>query len=239
MATKTLTVPQVGDWVEIKKPRKGRSFLKKGSVWQVENINQEKQCLKGLGENGYSTEYLWFDEIIPCSPPLVKVEETEPKLSQSFDPAWDDPDSVVNRSNLGDNLPLNDEQAIAIMDAAKINKLESEVVGENAETIETSLQPEILDAGSRVAIAIPDLGDTSTLNMKKLLLWAGELPEKELNQVIDAIVGLRAARFPTGEETSTPNGAIEEKMINGCGPYKYLRYWSGGRHRSVYLGKAG
>ncbi|HEY9862906.1 MAG TPA: hypothetical protein V6D21_01880 [Candidatus Obscuribacterales bacterium] len=236
--TKTLTVPQVGDWVEIKKPRKGRSFLKKGSVWQVENINLEKQCLKGVDANGYSTEYLWFDEIIPSSPPLVKVEETEtePKLSQSFDPAWDDPNSIVNKSSLGDsstlnglgdNLPLND-----LGDSSTLNDLG-----------DTSTLNDLGDGSTlndEQAIAtIPDLGDTSTLNMKKLLLWAGELPEKELNQVIDALVGLRAARFPTGEETSTPTGAIEYKMINGCGPYKYLRYWSGGRHRSVYLGKAG
>lgn len=32
-------------------------------------------------------------------------------------------------------------------------------------------------------------------------------------------------------------GYYEKKMINHCGPYLYLRYWSGGKHRSVYLGK--
>jgi len=32
-------------------------------------------------------------------------------------------------------------------------------------------------------------------------------------------------------------GYYEQKMINNCGPYLYLRYWSGGKHRSVYLGK--
>jgi hypothetical protein len=32
-------------------------------------------------------------------------------------------------------------------------------------------------------------------------------------------------------------GYYEEKVINGCGPYLYLRYWSGGKHRSIYLGK--
>ena len=33
-------------------------------------------------------------------------------------------------------------------------------------------------------------------------------------------------------------GFIEEKWVNGCGPYRYLRYWDGGKHRSVYLGKS-
>jgi hypothetical protein len=32
-------------------------------------------------------------------------------------------------------------------------------------------------------------------------------------------------------------GYYEQKMINNCGPYLYLRYWSSGKHRSVYLGK--
>lgn len=33
------------------------------------------------------------------------------------------------------------------------------------------------------------------------------------------------------------HGYYERKRIRGCGPYLYLRYWSGGKHRSVYLGK--
>ena len=30
---------------------------------------------------------------------------------------------------------------------------------------------------------------------------------------------------------------IERKMINGCGPYQYLRYQQAGKYRSIYLGK--
>lgn len=33
------------------------------------------------------------------------------------------------------------------------------------------------------------------------------------------------------------HGYYERKIINGCGPYQYLRYWSGGKHRSIYVGK--
>ena len=32
-------------------------------------------------------------------------------------------------------------------------------------------------------------------------------------------------------------GHIEAKMINGCGPYLYLRYWSGKTLKSKYIGK--
>lgn len=30
---------------------------------------------------------------------------------------------------------------------------------------------------------------------------------------------------------------IERKMINGCGPYQYLRYQQAGKYRSIYLRK--
>ena len=33
-------------------------------------------------------------------------------------------------------------------------------------------------------------------------------------------------------------GHIEAKTINGCGPYLYLRYWSGKTLKSKYIGKA-
>lgn len=34
------------------------------------------------------------------------------------------------------------------------------------------------------------------------------------------------------------HGYIEFKTINGCGPYRYLRYWKGSSLKSMYLGKA-
>ena len=33
-------------------------------------------------------------------------------------------------------------------------------------------------------------------------------------------------------------GYVEEKFINGCGPYSYLRYWRGKHLKSLYLGKS-
>ena len=32
-------------------------------------------------------------------------------------------------------------------------------------------------------------------------------------------------------------GYLEEKMINGFGPYLYFRYWQDGIHKSLYIGK--
>jgi len=56
----------------------------------------------------------------------------------------------------------------------------------------------------------------------------------------------QAADFETGYVTggaadiqrARSGGYIELKMINGCGPYKYLRRRVGGKLTSTYLGKA-
>ena len=36
---------------------------------------------------------------------------------------------------------------------------------------------------------------------------------------------------------SGASGWIEVKMVNGCGPYAYARWWAGKKKRSQYLGK--
>jgi hypothetical protein len=55
-----------------------------------------------------------------------------------------------------------------------------------------------------------------------------------------------AARIKEGQQsgeispdsTDHPHGSwIELKMINGCGPYVYLRWRENGHRRSKYLGK--
>jgi hypothetical protein len=40
------------------------------------------------------------------------------------------------------------------------------------------------------------------------------------------------------QAVSRAKGHIEEKMINGYGPYQYLRYWQGKTLKSQYIGKA-
>ena len=44
----------------------------------------------------------------------------------------------------------------------------------------------------------------------------------------------------SGDKPAKPaaRGHIEAKTINGCGPYLYLRYWSGKTLKSKYIGKA-
>ena len=85
-----------------------------------------------------------------------------------------------------------------------------------------------------------------TLTIEKVIQWASTLSTSQRRELIDALLTLDELTEDGDRHTPTPNdgngggtgrGSIERKMINGCGPYLYLRYWSGGKHRSVYLGK--
>jgi hypothetical protein len=89
-----------------------------------------------------------------------------------------------------------------------------------------------------------------TLNAAVLLRDAATLPDAEIESLIEALHGLLDARKleaepepeSGGDRQSTASkgqgGHFVRKMINNCGPYQYLRFRSGGKYRSVYLGKA-
>ena len=84
----------------------------------------------------------------------------------------------------------------------------------------------------------------------------GQLSQSELVELGDMVAALLGvpgvSRFfaPTEEDGDdqvedqvekgngkAAKGHIEAKMINGCGPYLYLRYWSGKTLKSKYIGK--
>lgn len=81
----------------------------------------------------------------------------------------------------------------------------------------------------------------------------GQLTRDELDELIEVATVLRETMDKTPEEKheeflkvageevregrKPKRGHVEEKMINGCGPYLYLRHWRGGKLRSTYLGK--
>lgn len=80
-----------------------------------------------------------------------------------------------------------------------------------------------------------------------------QLNRAELEAVADLVAGLLQTLDDAQVETveavapsTTPaptngkgkaRGHIDHKMINGCGPYAYLRYWSGKTLKSQYIGK--
>lgn len=89
--------------------------------------------------------------------------------------------------------------------------------------------------------------------LESIIRLASGLSTEELQLLADATQGMLEARAGAGKlrvqdsaETTenrtlnpkTQRGSFERKSINNCGPYLYLRWWSGGKRRSTYLGKA-
>ena len=76
----------------------------------------------------------------------------------------------------------------------------------------------------------------------------GQLTRSELTELADMVAALLDATDDDSEDADQvegdkpakpgARGHIEAKTINGCGPYLYLRYWSGKTLRSKYIGKA-
>jgi hypothetical protein len=74
--------------------------------------------------------------------------------------------------------------------------------------------------------------------VKSLLKQAADLSDGELKALLSGLQGLsQKQRVDEYGKPLNQEGYIEEKFINGCGPYRYLRYWDGKTHKSVYLGK--
>ena len=77
----------------------------------------------------------------------------------------------------------------------------------------------------------------------------GRLNRRQLEEVAAMVAGLLdvvdeedAEATPltstkVGPAKAGQRGFVEHKTINGCGPYAYLRFWSGKTHKSTYLGK--
>ena len=75
-------------------------------------------------------------------------------------------------------------------------------------------------------------------------LWSSE----QLSEMLAIIGGLLDAQGIqcTSDVAEAPkskrgrprgSGYFEDKLINGHGPYRYLRFWQNGQRRSVYVGK--
>ena len=86
------------------------------------------------------------------------------------------------------------------------------------------------------------------LNLETVLRWASTLSKSKLRELIDALLALAETvddepslngngNTSNGNGGRSPRGYVELKMINGCGPYRYLRFRSQGKYKSVYLDK--
>jgi len=73
----------------------------------------------------------------------------------------------------------------------------------------------------------------------------GAMPAKDaplfrVKETVDQKDNVTLNRGNGARPAGVPAGAwLEEKEINGCGPYRYWRWIEGGRRRAQYAGKAG
>lgn len=83
-----------------------------------------------------------------------------------------------------------------------------------------------------------------TLTPTDVALHASSWDREQLEEMMAILDGLLAVldsspianKFQQQDERGK-GGYIELKIINGCGPYRYLRYSHQGKRKSVYLGK--
>ena len=159
------------------------------------------------------------------------------------------PDAQVQSDKfLGDNLPSEQEQERTL----------------NANTSHVSSSTPTAKKSRSRKRQSEHLGETEasdrkshrTLGLNELIQAAYQLPRSQMQTLADALQGMLEAWEAADEvreqkedkpleirtlkrsKSASMRGHFELKMINGCGPYAYLRWWSGGKHRSAYLGKA-
>lgn len=90
--------------------------------------------------------------------------------------------------------------------------------------------------------------DQHPATVQEIVQLAYQLSSPELDELIAALLALREAlnkEEDEGQEVATlpsrttnrkgKSAHIAWKMINGCGPYPYLRFRDGEKYRSYYL----
>lgn len=94
---------------------------------------------------------------------------------------------------------------------------------------------------------MPKSQTSSSLSPKDVAPHAFHWSTAELEEMKAIIEGLLSASAPVPEDNTLNapllegrrgGSYIEAKLINGFGPYRYLRYWHQGKRKSVYLGKS-
>lgn len=90
-------------------------------------------------------------------------------------------------------------------------------------------------------------------NLQTLAAQAAQLSRSERAELITILQAIEQAEDDLSQQVSDRyrkkqealnrrgirggRGSFEDKYIRGYGPYRYLRYWYGKTHKSVYLGK--
>ena len=122
--------------------------------------------------------------------------------------------------------------AILLSVVSNICKGEGDSMASKAKTPKTSFDEVTSRLGQLSQSELVELGDmvAALLGVPGVSrFFAATEEEDDDDQVAD---------LDRNGDKPAAKGHVEAKMINGCGPYLYLRYWSGKTLKSKYIGKA-
>lgn len=122
--------------------------------------------------------------------------------------------------------------AILLSVVSNICKGEGDSMASKAKTPKTSFDEVTSRLGQLSQSELVELGDmvAALLGVPGVSrFFAASEEEDDDDQVAD---------LDRNGDKPAAKGHVEAKMINGCGPYLYLRYWSGKTLKSKYIGKA-
>lgn len=121
--------------------------------------------------------------------------------------------------------------AILLSVVSNICKGEGDSMASKAKTPKTSFDEVTSRLGQLSQSELVELGDmvAALLGVPGTSRFFAATEEEDDDQVAD---------LDRNGDKPAAKGHVEAKMINGCGPYLYLRYWSGKTLKSKYIGKA-
>lgn len=121
--------------------------------------------------------------------------------------------------------------AILLSVVSNVCKGEGDSMASKAKTPKTSFDEATSRLGQLSQSELVELGDmvAALLGVPGVSRFFAATEEDDDDQVAD---------LDRNGDKPAAKGHVEAKMINGCGPYLYLRYWSGKTLKSKYIGKA-
>ena len=121
--------------------------------------------------------------------------------------------------------------AILLSVVSNICKGEGDSMASKTKTPKTSFDEVTSRLGQLSQSELVELGDmvAALLGVPGVSRFFAATEEEDDDQVAD---------LDRNGDKPAAKGHVEAKMINGCGPYLYLRYWSGKTLKSKYIGKA-
>ena len=121
--------------------------------------------------------------------------------------------------------------AILLSVVSNVCKGEGDSMASKAKTPKTSFDEVTSRLGQLSQSELVELGDmvAALLGVPGVSRFFAATEEEDDDQVVD---------LDRNGDKPAAKGHVEAKMINGCGPYLYLRYWSGKTLKSKYIGKA-